>query len=114
MSLDALGIEVTFQSSLRSLRNLCRYIQTEMPNSNNTIVSLALLDLVYSRQLKIIGTRGMASSGFSSLMTMINNGSINIDSLITRKLKLSQVPEAMLQFGQQPETGITIINNFSM
>ena len=114
VSLDALGIEVTFQNSIRSLRKLGRHIQIGMPTSNHAIVSLALLDLVYSRQLKIVGTRGMASSGFSSLMTMINNGSINIDSLITRKLKLSQVPEAMLQFGQQSETGITIINNFSI
>ena len=114
VSLDALGQEVTFQNSLRSLRKLGRHIQIGMPVSNNTIVSLPLLELVYSRQLKIIGTRGMAASGFSSLMTMINNGSINIDRLITRKLKLSQLPEEMLQFGQKSETGITIINNFSM
>ena len=114
VSLDALGIEVTFQNSLRSLRKLGRHIQIGMPTSNSTIVSLPLLELVYSRQLKIIGTRGMAATGFSSLMTMINNGSINIDGLITRKLKLSQVPEAMLQFGQKSETGITIINNFSI
>ena len=114
VSLDALGIEVTFQNSLRSLRKLGRHIQIGMPTSSNTIVSLPLLELLYSRQLKIIGTRGMAASGFSSLMTMINNGSINIDSLITRKLKLSQVPEAMLQFGRKSETGITIINNFSI
>ena len=85
-----------------------------MPTGNNANVSLALLDLIYSRQLKVIGTRGMASSGFSSLLTMIDEGSIKLDSLISKKLKLSQVSEALSQFGKRSEAGITIINNFSM
>ena len=114
VSLDALGEEVTFQNSIRSLRKLGRHIQVGMPTADNAIVSLALLDLIYSRQLKIIGTRGMTSSGFEPLITMITDGSIKMDSLITRKLKLSQVHEAMLQFRTKLESGITIINNFSM
>jgi len=56
----------------------------------------------------------MASSGFSSLLTMIDEGSIKIDSLISKRLKLSQVSEALSQFGKRSEAGITIINNFSM
>ena len=114
VSLDALGIEETFQNSIRSLRKLGRHIQVGMPTGNNANVSLALLDLIYSRQLKVIGTRGMASSGFSSLLTMIDEGSIKIDSLISKRLKLSQVSEALSQFGKRSEAGITIINNFSM
>ena len=114
VSLDALGEEVTFQNSIRSLRKLGRHIQVGMPTADNAIVSLALLDLIYSRQLKIIGTRGMTSSGFEPLITMITDGSIKMDSLITKKLKLSQVHEAMLQFRTRSESGITIINNFSM
>ena len=114
VSIDALGIEETFQNSIRSLRKLGRHIQVGMPTGNNANVSLALLDLIYSRQLKVIGTRGMASSGFSSLLTMIDEGSIKIDSLISKKLKLSQVSEALSQFGKRSEAGITIINNFSM
>ena len=114
VSLDALGIEETFQNSIRSLRKLGRHIQVGMPTGNNANVSLALLDLIYSRQLKVIGTRGMASSGFSSLLTMIDEGSVKIDSLISKNLKLSQVSEALSQFGKRSEAGITIINNFSM
>ena len=45
---------------------------------------------------------------------MIYDGSIKMDSLITRKVKLSQVQESMLQFRTKSEPGITIINNFSM
>ena len=56
----------------------------------------------------------MASSGFGSLMTMIDDGSIKLDSLITEKLNLSQVSEALSHFGKRSEAGITIINNFSM
>ena len=115
VSLDALGEEVTFQNSIRSLRKLGRHIQVGMPTADNAIVSLDLLDLIYSRQLKIIGTRGMASSsGFEPLIKMIYDGSIKMDSLITRKVKLSQVHESMLQFRTKSEPGITIINNFSM
>ena len=114
VSLDALGEEVTFQNSIRSLRKLGRHIQVGMPTADNAIVSLDLLDLIYSRQLKIIGTRGIASSGFEPLIKMIYDGSIKMDSLITRKVKLSQVHESMLQFRTKSESGITIINNFSM
>ena len=56
----------------------------------------------------------MASSGFEPLIKLINDGSIKMDSLITRKVKLSQVHESMLQFRTKSESGITIINNFSM
>lgn len=111
VSVDALGITETFHQSLRSLRKLGRHIQIGMPVEQHASPTLPLLELVYCRQLALLGTRGLPPQRFSTLLDWIADGRLDIQPLITRRISLSQVGEALAAMDdyQTQVAGITIV-----
>jgi len=77
VSIDALGITETFHNSIRGLRKLGRHVQIGMPLGRHAEPSIPLLELVYSRQIVIMGTRGIAASRFPALFALIASGRID-------------------------------------
>lgn len=112
VSIEALGMTETFRNSLRSLRGLGRHVQIGMPTGPHATVELPLLDLVYSRQLTILGTRGIAAAGFGPLFDMIDAGLLPLDDLVSQKIPLSQVGRAVADLGRFSSSGVTIVNRF--
>lgn len=113
VSIDAIGVAVTFENSLRSLRKLGRHVQIGMPVGAHSVVPLALLDLVYARQLAIYGMRGLGAAGFQALLDMVVSGTLTFDDLITHRLALSGVDDALRSIGQDKLSGIAIVNDFT-
>jgi D-arabinose 1-dehydrogenase-like Zn-dependent alcohol dehydrogenase len=112
VSVDALGTATTFENSLRSLRKLGRHVQVGMPVGNHTTVPLALLELVYSRQLSIIGMRGLGSAGFAPLLNMISAGRVDLSDLVTRRVALSQVHDVLSEMDGRQRAGVTVVDRF--
>ena len=111
VSLDALGIKQTFDNSLRSLRKMGRHVQIGMPTGSHENVDLPLLELVYARQLTLMGMRGLAASQFPPLMKMIESGQMDLSGLVTKHIALSEAHAALsLMDGGQPP-GVTVITN---
>lgn len=110
VSVDALGVTATFHNSLKSLRKMGRHVQIGMPTGPHEHVDLPLLELVYARQLTLLGMRGLAAAQFTPLMQMIEGGRLDLGPLVTRRIALSEVTEALraMDGGQPP--GVTVIN----
>ena len=84
-----------------------------MPVGDHAVVDLPLLELIYSRQLSVMGTRGLGAQGFAPLMDMAAKGQIDLSKLITRHIALSEtesVLRAMVDHNQR--AGVTVINRF--
>ena len=113
VSIDALGIQATFENSLRSLRKLGRHVQVGMPVGRNAVVPLPLQELVYSRQLSIYGTRGLGALGFSTLIDMISAGRLDPGQLVTRRISLSQTGDVLKEMDHKQPAGVTVIDNLS-
>lgn len=113
VSVDALGVTATFENSLRSLRKLGRHVQIGMPVGTHTIVPLPLLDLVYSRQLSLFGMRGLGADGFSSLLEMVESGTLDLSELVTSRIPLSEVGNALSLMDTGQPAGITVVDNFT-
>ena len=113
LSVDALGIAVTFENSLRSLRKLGRHVQIGMPVGSHATVQLPLLDLVYARQLSICGTRGLGAAGFPDLLDLMETGKLDLSALVTERISLSAVGPALSRMDRGQPAGITIIDNFT-
>lgn len=113
VSLDGLGHDVTFTNSLRSLRKLGRHVQVGMPVGDHATVPLPLLELVYARQLTLMGTRGLGAAGFAPLLAMIEAGRMDPSRLVTGRIALSEVGHALaaMDGGQPP--GVTVIDRLS-
>ena len=109
VAIDGLGVQATFDNSLRSLRPLGRHVQVGMPVGGDAVVPLALLDLVYARQLTILGMRGLDASGFGELFDLVEAGRFEPASLVTATVGLDGV-EAVLRGmdGAQPP-GIAVV-----
>lgn len=112
VSVDALGITATFTNSLRSLRALGRHVQIGQPLGEHANPPLPLLDLVYSRQIAVLGTRGMAASRFSGLLDLIAGGKLDPERLITSRVPLSEAGARLAGMSGSTPPGISVIDRF--
>jgi alcohol dehydrogenase len=112
VSVDALGITETFHNSIRGLRKLGRHVQIGMPLGRHAEPSVPLLELVYSRQISIMGTRGIAASRFPALFGMISSRRIQPSRLVTRRIPLEEAGAAIAAMNGYTGSGITVIDRF--
>jgi len=112
VSIDALGITASFYNSLCSLRKLGRHVQIGMPVGDHAVVKLPLLERIYSRQLSLMGTRGLGASGFAPLMDMAAKGELDLSKLVTKSISLSETEEALRAMDNSQPAGVTVITNF--
>lgn len=112
VSVDALGITETFHNSIAGLRKLGRHVQIGMPLGRHATPTIPLLELVYSRQISIMGTRGIAASRFPALFVMIASKRIDPARLVTRKIALEEAGAALAAMDGYTATGITVIDRF--
>jgi len=112
VSVDALGITETFHNSIRGLRKLGRHVQIGMPLGRHAEPSVPLLELVYSRQISIMGTRGIPASRFPALFQMIAAGRIAPSRLVTHRISLDDAGAAIEAMNGYSGSGITVIDRF--
>jgi len=112
VSLDALGITATFHNSIRGLRKLGRHVQIGMPLGRHAEPTIPLLELVYSRQISVMGTRGIAASRFPALFEMIAAGHLDPARLVTDTISLAEAGPALEAMNGYTGAGITVIDRF--
>jgi alcohol dehydrogenase len=113
VSIEALGITATFENSVRSLRKLGRHVQIGMPLGRHETVPLPLLELVYSRQISIAGSRGMAARRFPALFGMVAAGRLDVARLVTGSIALGQVESTLRAMDSFAGAGVTVVTDFS-
>ena len=112
VSLDALGIAETFHNSIYGLARLGRHVQIGMPLGRHAEPSLPLLELVYARQIAIMGTRGIAAGRFPALFAMIASGRLQPARLVTKTIALEEAGSALAAMDGYGGAGITVIDRF--
>jgi alcohol dehydrogenase len=113
VSIDALGITATFHNSIRGLRKLGRHVQIGMPLEEHATPPVPLLETVYSRQISIMGTRGIAASRFPALLGMITAGRMDPGRVIARRIALSEAGAALAAMNGYGSAGVTVIDRFT-
>ena len=113
VSIEGLGITTTFHNSVKSLRKLGRHVQIGMPLEEHARPPVPLLEAVYSRQISIMGTRGIAASRFPALLGMIAAGRIAPSKMITRRIGLAEAGAALAAMDGYTGVGVTVIDSFS-
>lgn len=111
VAIEALGIETTTVAALKSLRKLGRMVQIGMPAGQHSNMSLPM-DVLYSGQLAVYGTRGMPSWRYPSLLSLISGGSVDLNPLVTRKISLNQVSEELAAFDRPTPPGVAVVTDF--
>lgn len=114
LSVDALGITETFHNSIHGLRKLGRHVQIGMPLGSHAAPTVPLLELVYSKQISIMGTRGIAASRFRALFDLIKGGAIDPSRLISSRISLDEVGGVLASMNDYKGAGIVVIDRFSV
>jgi alcohol dehydrogenase len=112
VSVDAIGIEATFNNSLRSLRKLGRHVQIGYPVGRDSNVDLPLAELIYSRQLSVYGMRGLGAAGFTSLLDMTTSGRLDLSQLVTKRVPLEGLQPVLDNMSVGAATGIAVVDRF--
>jgi alcohol dehydrogenase len=112
LALEALGITATTINAMKSLKKLGRMVQVGMPAGQETTMPIPM-DVVYSGQLAIYGTRGMPAWRYPSLLSMIESGAVDLSPLIARRIPLSKATEELAAFDGPAAPGVAVITDFS-
>lgn len=82
-----------------------------MPVGSHATVNLPLLDLIHARQLIVVGTRGLGTSGFAPRMPLIEEGRFDPSVLAMQRIPLGQAETALraMDSGAHPP-GINVID----
>ncbi|MCP4327677.1 MAG: zinc-dependent alcohol dehydrogenase family protein [Alphaproteobacteria bacterium] len=112
VSIDALGITATFHNSLYGLRKLGRHVQIGLPLEDHAVPTIPLQELIYARQLTVMGTRGIPAARFAALFEMIAAGRLDPARLVTRRISLDEAGGALAGMGEFEGVGVTVIDRF--
>ncbi len=113
VAIEAVGLTSSYELGLRSLRKMGRYVQIGMPTGAHETVPLPLLELVYARQLTIMGMRGLSAQGFAPLLNLMAQGVLDFAPLITQRIALSEVAGALAAMDGAQPAGITVVTDFA-
>lgn len=111
VAIEALGVEETTVTALKSLRKLGRMVQVGMPAGKHASMSIPM-DRVYSGQLAIYGTRGMPSWRYPSLLSLLTSHGLDLNPLVARTIALSGAGEELAAFDRPAPPGVAVITDF--
>jgi alcohol dehydrogenase len=111
VSVDALGHPATCFASVACLRKRGRHVQVGLLLADQRHPPLPM-DLVVARELRVLGSHGMAAHAYPGLLRMVAQGQLQPGRLIGRRIALPEAVEALVSMDAFPGTGITVIDRF--
>jgi alcohol dehydrogenase len=94
-SVDALGSATTALCSVRSLRARGRHVQIGLMLGDDELAPLPW-DLVVAKELKVLGSHGMAASEYPAMLAMIADGRLQPQRLIGSVIDLERAGEVLM------------------
>lgn len=111
VSVEALGHPETMRGALRALAPLGRSVMVGLPAGDHAEMTLPM-DVLYSGQLSIHGTRGMPAWRYPSLLSLIEAGQVDLSPLIGRRVALSDASSELAAMDGPTPPGIAVITDF--
>ncbi|TDW30273.1 zinc-binding dehydrogenase [Cryobacterium psychrophilum] len=106
VTVEALGHANTVSIAIRSLAIRGRHVQIGLLDEDPRLP----LGLVIARELTILGSHGMPTRDYPALLGLVVNGRLRPQDLITRRIPLSEAPEALAAMSSPTaDAGVTLI-----
>jgi alcohol dehydrogenase len=107
LSIDAIGRPSVVAASVASLRTRGRHVQVGLLPANDTSVPMGT---VIKRELEILGSHGMQAHRYPEMLEMILDGRLNAQRLVTRRIRLSDVPTELPAMAASEWSGMTVVD----
>lgn len=112
VAVDALGIPATCVNGILSLRKLGRHLQVGMTTKKEAGYISLPTDLMVYKELKMIGSLGMAPHRFDDMLRMLAKGDLTPGRMVTGKISLSEVQGVFEDMTKFETTGTCVVNEF--
>lgn len=111
VSIEALGIPATVDSSIACLRPLGRHVQVGLPTGKLARMEVNM-NAIYMKQLALYGTRGMPAWRYPSLLSLIESGRVDVRPIVARHVALSGASAELRAFDGPTQPGVAVITDF--
>ncbi len=111
VSIDALGSPATLASSVASLRRRGRHVQVGLLLAAQRQPPVPM-DLVVARELRLLGSHGMAAHAYPELLRMVASGALRPQLLVGQRLTLDEAVDALVAMDRFPGVGVSVIDRF--
>ncbi|GAA0288390.1 zinc-binding dehydrogenase [Kineococcus aurantiacus] len=108
VSIDAVGLPVTCENSVRSLRRRGRHVQVGLLPAAAGRPAVPM-DRVIAYELQVLGSHGMAAHDYPRLLDLVGSGRFPLADLVTRELPLEAGPRALAEVAAATTAGITVL-----
>ncbi|MGX7679894.1 alcohol dehydrogenase catalytic domain-containing protein [Jatrophihabitans sp. DSM 45814] len=105
VAIEAIGAADAVQSALDSLRPRGRLVQIGLLAGKVAVDMGALI----SRELRWLGSHGMAARSYPELLVEIARGDFDPASFVVAEISLGEVPNALLAIADNLSSGVTVI-----
>jgi alcohol dehydrogenase len=113
VSADALGIEVTCQNAVNSLRKGGTHVQIGLTTSEEAgMVSLPTDEFV-AKEIDFKGSLGLQPSRYSEMLDMIETSKLDPTALVEETIDIHQVPDELAAMSDYDTLGIPVCTDFS-
>ncbi len=110
VSVDCLGGAAVASASIRSLRPLGRHVQIGLFPAADAELPISL---VVRDELELLGVHGQAASRFGPIFDLIGSGRLDLSPLVTARLALDDVPDALPAMGRFARPGVAVVDRLS-
>lgn len=112
VSVDALGITATCQGAVNSLRKRGRHLQIGLTSRAEEGMIALPIDAMVLQELEFIGAANMPISRFPDMMRMVQNGVLDPESTVTKRVGLTEARDIIQQMGSFATPGISVLNSW--
>jgi D-arabinose 1-dehydrogenase-like Zn-dependent alcohol dehydrogenase len=105
VSLDAIGHPSAVAASVNGLRKHGRHVQVGLMPEPAAVP----MDIVIGRELELRGSHGLAAHSYPAMLDLVATGRLDPSRLITRRIGLDEVPEALAAMSTSSPVGATVI-----
>jgi D-arabinose 1-dehydrogenase-like Zn-dependent alcohol dehydrogenase len=105
LSLDAIGHPAAVTASVNGLRKHGRHVQVGLMPEPAPVP----MDVVITRELTLLGSHGLAAHAYPAMLDLVATGRLDPARLITRRIGLDEVPDALAAMSTSSPTGVTVI-----
>ena len=95
VAVDALGIAVTCQNAINSLRKRGRHLQLGLTSKDEKGKVELPIDLIVVKELELIGSANMPVSRFPDMMRMVESGMLQPEKMITKTVGLEEAADIL-------------------
>lgn len=110
VSVDALGIKVTCQNAILSLRKRGRHLQMGLTTKEEKGFIPVPIDMIVGKEAQIIGSAGMPISRYRQMFHLIESVQIDPSKLVTGTVSLEQASDVIVSMGNFSNVGIAVVD----